>query len=82
MTIDRKYSRHGAFSLCESLRVVTFAAGSQLKSIGGCVFRECGKLKITLPEGLEAISEGCFYNSGIEEMHIPASVQSIGWDAF
>ena len=57
----RKYIKHGAFSLCKSLRAVTFAAGSQLKNIGKFAFSECRKLKIKLPEGLKTIPEGCFY---------------------
>ena len=57
---DNKY---GAFSVCRSLRTVTFATGSQLKSIGKYAFGECGRLKIRLPEGLKTIPEGCFKES-------------------
>ena len=71
---DKKYIKHGAFSLCESLRAVTFAEGSKLKNIGKYAFSECGKLKINLPEGIETIPERCFYKGEIEEIRIPASV--------
>lgn len=38
--------------------------------------------EISLPEGLEKIGDEAFYASGIESINIPASVSSIGKDAF
>ena len=68
---------NGAFQSCKSLQTITFAPNSQLKEIGQHAFQECGSLTISLPEGIEVISEGCFYSSGVKEVHIPASVKRI-----
>ena len=61
---------------------MTFAVGSQLMEIGKDAFCECSNLVLMLPEGLTSIGKEWFKGSGIKEVHIPASVQSIGENAF
>ena len=53
-------------------------AGSQLREIGTDVFRYCSSLKrISLPENIEEIPQGCFCGSGLEEIVIPRKVKKI-----
>ena len=61
---------------------MTFAKGSQLREIGRGAFYGCKNIVLTLPEGLTSIGKELFKGSGIKEVHIPASVQSIGGYAF
>ena len=74
--------RKEAFSWCENLKKVTFAAGSQLRVLGDKVFNGCNKFILILPEGLTSIGERWFIGSVIKQVCIPASVQSIERDAF
>ena len=47
------------------------------------MFLWCTSLKeVILSEGLESIGEGCFSMSGLEEITIPKSVETIEWSAF
>ena len=47
------------------------------------MFYECTSLKnIDLPEGMESIGEGCFWESGLEEINIPKSVKKIEKSVF
>ena len=72
-----------AFWRCEGLTEVVFGDGSQLKKIGGCAFCGCTRQKnIQFPDGLETIGIGCFRNSGIEDVVLPASVKEVGAGAF
>ena len=53
-------------------------AGSALKKIGSWAFRNCTSLKnIKFPDGLETIGSYCFWDSGLEEVVLPASVRNI-----
>ena len=55
-----------------------FEENSLLKRIGECAFWCCGGLRhISLQEGLEQLSDDCFYESGLEEITIPSSVTVI-----
>ena len=48
--------QQSAFSKCKDLKVVTFAAGSQLKYLGNEAFLECTQIKtIMLPNLLQTI---------------------------
>ena len=67
-----------AFWECKNLQRVTFAEGSQLKEIGEHAFYGCNNFVLTLPEGLTSIGNEWFKGSGIKEVQIPASVQTIG----
>jgi hypothetical protein len=49
-----------AFNNCTSLEVVTFAAGSQLTSIGSYAFYNCSLTSIAIPAGVMSIGEGAF----------------------
>ena len=74
---------YGTFNSCKNLRSVVFEQGSELTEIGRNAFFECKSLEsIYLPDKLREIGEWAFYNTGIAEVQIPASVQSIGWAAF
>ena len=58
---------------------ITFAEGSQLKSIGGFAFYVLNIKEIILPEGLETIGESAFANSDIESVTIPSTVAA--WES-
>ena len=54
-----------------------------MKKLEDYTFYDCKNLtSVTLPEKLESIGNGCFYNTGIKEITIPKSVKSIGTAAF
>jgi hypothetical protein len=59
---------------------VTFAPGSQLKTIGNSAFVKCAKLtSITIPDTVTHIGQQAFrYCTGLTSITIPASVTSIG----
>ena len=70
-----------AFQYCSHLSEVVFTNQYQLE-----YFKYNNLLKnltkVSLLEGIESIPEGAFSNGKLEEVHIPASVQSIGENAF
>ena len=54
-----------------------------LVSIEDYAFMECGLKSVTLPESLQSIGRGVFYEFfEMETIRIPAGVTSIGEDAF
>ena len=55
--------KDGAFEYCEDLRSVTFAVGSQLKTIGAFAFGNSGLTTIKIPESVRYIGEEAFYYS-------------------
>ena len=66
-----------------TLTTITFAANSQLQTIGGYAIANLTSLtSITLPAGLTSIGESAFYNCSLTSIEIPASVTSIGNSAF
>ena len=68
-----------AFQKCTGLTTVTFAAGSQLSSIGISAFQGCSNLtSISLPYGVRTIDNSAFYQSGLTSIVIPDSVTSFG----
>ena len=56
------YYYYGAFSGCENLETVTFAAGSNLTYIGSNTFKNCESLKsIVIPSKVQTICHDAFY---------------------
>ena len=72
-----------AFSQCEGLTTVDYAAGPQLTSIGARAFASCPALtSINLPPTVTSIGDNAFNPSGLTTIDIPASVKSVGNSAF
>ena len=72
-----------SFEFCDFLQTVTFAQGSQLKSIGSFAFSYCDKLKnISFPNGLEEIGFCSFSDSGLMKVTIPDSIKKVEDNAF
>lgn len=75
--------RVNAFDGCSSLEKVQFSQKQKLKSIGWDVFARCKLLKsIEFPNGLEDIDQSVFYDSGLEQVYLPPSVDYISPSAF
>ena len=71
----------GLFVGCKKLEQVTL--GKKMRGIDTQMFSGCSALKeMELPDGMVYISNYAFYESGIENIFIPASVISIGEKAF
>ena len=79
ITIDER-----AFENCRSVASLTFAEGSNLKTIGAWAFYNNHNItEITIPESVEVIGDAAFYACNyVEEIVIPASVQRIGDNGF
>ena len=73
-----------AFSGIQTLTSVTIANGSSLISIGQSAFMDAGLTSVNLEaaSALEQIGELAFSGTGIASVKIPASVKSIGGNAF
>jgi len=73
-----------AFDSCYSLASVKFEGNSQLETIDSGAFYECSELKdITIPEGVKYIGDWVFsFCQNLNDIIIPASVTTIGEDAF
>lgn len=72
---------NSAFSYCDSLTQVDLPDG--LETIGIYAFSGCPRLQISsLPSKLKTIGDRAFLNVPIHEISIPASVETIGGDAF
>ena len=70
-----------AFRHCGSLQSVTH--NSKLEAIGEYAFAHCTQLSsFEFPETLKAIGDYAFTVCGLEEVHIPASVDEIPTSAF
>ena len=70
-----------AFGSCEKLQTVLH--GNRLETIGDFAFTDCDSLaSFDFPESLKSIGENSFTFSGLEEIHIPASVEEIPSHAF
>jgi len=73
-----------AFKGCENLTSVTFASGSQLKTIGSDAFSFCSNLSsITIPSGVTEIYDNAFVGcTSLSAITIPTSITTIGDYAF
>ncbi len=69
----------GAFNSCYALGTVTFAAGSQLKDIGGNAFFDCSSLStIELPSTVDTIEQYAFAGcTSLESFTIPNGVTEL-----
>lgn len=72
------------FQNCTSLETVTFTGnGSVLTTIGTQAFEGCEKLTdIILPEGLTTINANAFLNSGIKNIKLSSTIETITSTAF
>ena len=79
VTIDER-----AFENCRSVASLTFAEGSNLKTIGAWAFYNNHNITdVTIPESVEVIGDAAFYGCNyLENITLPASVQSIGDNGF
>ena len=51
---------------------------AKVKVLEQHTFNSCSSLKtVSLPDGLQVISEGCFYSCGLKELVIPQNVTTI-----
>ena len=77
-----------AFRCCKSLATVTFAEGSQLKSIGALAFSGTDQAhpifkEIQIPDSVETISTNAFYCcQDLESITLPASLKTIEISVF
>ena len=77
-----------AFRCCKFLATVTFAEGSQLKSIGGSAFYGTEQAhprfkEIKIPDSVETIGTNAFHNcQDLESITLPASLKTIESSAF
>lgn len=70
-----------AFYNCDQLSEVKLPDG--ITEIGDSTFWMCRALKqITIPDGVTVIGRNAFYNSGLEYIVLPATLESIGYDSF
>lgn len=71
----------GCFVNCTALREVTLPGSIQYISDGD--FTNCQSLtELTLPEGLIGIGDWEFNGSGIQSLHLPASLKDVNADTF
>ena len=73
---------NNAFHTCTGLATVSFAAGSQLTSIGEYAFNGTALTSIEIPASVTSIGERAFGSTNLTSIDIPASVESIGDGAF
>ena len=70
-----------AFADCYSLESISLPIG--LTEIPARAFSNCNSLKsISIPQGVTIIDQYAFYSSGLERASIPATVTTIGVNAF
>ena len=66
---------------CENL--VGIILPKKLKSIGKIAFTDCiGLTEVEIPSGTTSIGDSAFYNTGIKSAKIPASIETVGLEAF
>lgn len=77
-----------AFSYCNALTTVTFAEGSQLKSIGRAAFYGTEHAyprfkEIQIPDSVETIGNGAFYDCrDLERITLPSALQTLSTVTF
>ncbi len=63
------------------VKEITIPSGFE-KFVGAHQFAGSALSKVTLPNGITSIPEGCFYNTRLSTVEIPEGVTSIGAEAF
>lgn len=67
----------------QGLKGKSYAVPKGTRAIGPRAFSGCRSLtKITLPEGLEVIGDGAFFNGAFDKITLPESLKEIGVGAF
>lgn len=71
----------GVFRGCSSLDGICFGTG--ITSIADTAFYQCSSLKsVEIPANVKTIEKNAFRESGLEEVHIPSSIQTWGTYTF
>ncbi len=73
---------YGAFDGCYSLKEVVFESNSKLKIIDSYAFMNFQGTSLTLPNNLEKIYFGSFWNSSLTSIVLPQNIILIGSSAF
>lgn len=77
---DKGRRLYGVF---EKSSLVSVKLPSTLKKIESWAFGRCENLEsIQLPDGLETIRVGCFFETSLKEITLPLSAKEIGIEAF
>ncbi len=76
-----KFNKYGDEEPCTNL--VGIILPKKLKSIGEAAFERCtGLTEVEIPSGTTSIGDYAFLNTGIKSAKIPASIETVGVDAF
>ncbi|MBE6738557.1 MAG: hypothetical protein E7566_07935 [Ruminococcaceae bacterium] len=86
-TVSFRYSDHpvtlGEKFLFNCTSLINITLPNRLSTIPDSMLKYCESLKtITLPEGIESIKDYAFYDSGLNYIELPATLQYIGSYAF
>ena len=74
---------NNAFSSVSSIKKVIFLEGSPIEVLPENCFSYCENLRyIKLPESLKTIKYGCFYSTGLIEITLPSTLETIEDNAF
>ena len=76
--------RARAFENCRKLKMIHFAANSQLQTIGDWAFYNCHNLRsLTLPEGVTNVGDAAFYGCNyLTEITLPSTIKKVADNAF
>ena len=76
--------RARAFENCRKLKMIHFAANSQLQAIGDWAFYNCHNLRsLTLPEGVTNVGDAAFYGCNyLTEITLPSTMKKVADNAF
>ena len=76
--------RARAFENCRKLKMIHFAANSQLQTIGNWAFYNCHNLRsLTLPEGVTNVGDAAFYGCNyLTEITLPSTMKKVADNAF
>ena len=76
--------RARAFENCRKLKMIHFAANSQLQTIGDWAFYNCHNLRsLTLPEGVTNVGDAAFYGCNyLTEITLPSTMKKVADNAF
>ena len=80
ISVTGNYTTIGQQALSGCSGITAFNIPSTVTSIGNSAFANCTALtSIEIPEGVTTIGNLAFYKAGITSLHIPASVESLGY---